>query len=471
MNTIPEYSQSWVKEYPEVDREYMETYPLTFGSIDAEQAFKKRPLHLYLHIPFCATSCSFCTFLHFDRTNSRVAAYVPELTREIELWCERDLFRNYEVKSIFFGGGTATSLSADQIGTVLTRIRSVIDVAPGAEITVEAHPNTVNAAYFDRLREFDVNRMTFGIQSFHTQHLKTMELTQTGERNRMILKAAQAAGFESLCMDLMFALPGERIDSLSQDLDTFLEYGLDGISCYRYVIDPENPMAADKKAFFRSIVPSEEEADDMYRYIVERLTGNGLVQYTQPDFAKPHKICSYTKGVWKAPQEEQLGFGAGALSYDINGFSFVNVHDLAEYSALISQGRLPILLGTRITPDEQMRKFFVLGIKCLEVDTHRFEELFGLPWQMLFHDAVRKLERLGLAQDQGRFIRLTEKGKLYVDYACKQFYSYRNQGRHQPDGLTFADLHSGSCGSHTPRVESQLVPESALAGGSRMEIA
>lgn len=471
MNALSEYSQTWVKEYPAVDREYMETYPLTFQRMNTGQIFAKRPLHLYLHIPFCASHCSFCTFLHFDRTNSRVSAYVPQLLREIELWLSHDLFRNYEVKSIFFGGGTATSLSADQIGSVLERLRALIGMSPSAEITVEAHPNTVNAAYLNRLREHGVNRMTYGIQSFNTGHLKTMELTQRGDRNRSILTTAKLAGFDSVCMDLMFALPGQDVESLARDVDTFFEQDLDGISCYRYVLDPENQLPEEKKALFLSMVPSEEQANDMYRYLVDRLTSSGLVQYTQPDFAKPDKICAYTRAVWKAPQEEQLGFGAGALSYNINNYSVVNTHDLEDYASMVCSGRLPILLGTHITPDEHMRKYFVLGIKCLEVDTRRFEEMYGIPWQLLFHEPVRKLERLGLATDEGRFIRLTEKGKLYVDYVCKQFYSHRNQGRHQPDGLLFAQVHNGACGSHDDYHVPTLIPETALFQRSAQEVA
>jgi coproporphyrinogen III oxidase-like Fe-S oxidoreductase len=130
----------------------------------------------------------------------------------------------------------------------------------------------------------------------------------------------------------------------------------------------------------------------------------------------------------------------GALSYNVNNYSFVNTHDLQDYAAALAEDRLPLLLGTPIPPDELMRKYFVLGIKCIELDTLRFEELFGLPWQMLFYEPVRLLERLQMVAYDGRYLRLTEKGKLYVDYVCKQFYSYRNRGKHQPDGLLFSQM-------------------------------
>ncbi|MFL6274597.1 MAG: coproporphyrinogen-III oxidase family protein [Blastocatellia bacterium] len=434
------YSHDWIKEYPGVDREYMETYPVNFRHLDVESVFQKRNLHLYIHIPFCSINCSFCTFLHFDRTNASVDAYVPKLLKEIDLWFQRDLFRNYEVRSIFFGGGTATSLGAEQIGVVLDRIRASIDMSADTEITVEAHPNSVNEQYLAHLRTRGVNRVTFGIQSFNDRFLKTMELTQTSERNRNILKLSKRLGFESVCMDLMFALPGQTFKDLEEDLGAFNELDLSGISCYRYVIDPENKMPPDKQQGLLSIVPSEPEGNEMYACLVDRLNATGYVQYTQPDFAKPDKICRYTTAVWKAPQEEQLGLGAGALSYNINNYSLVNAHNLHEYAAYLDDNKLPILLGTPITPDELMRKYFVLGIKCLEVDTHRFEELFGLPYQMLFHEEVRKLQRLEMIVDDHGVLRLTAKGKIYVDYVCKQFYSYRNKGLFQPDGYTFAQM-------------------------------
>jgi oxygen-independent coproporphyrinogen-3 oxidase len=434
------YSHDWIKEYPEVDREYMETYPVNFRHLDVEPMLRKRNLHLYIHIPFCSVSCSFCTFLHFDRTNASVNAYVPKLLKEIDLWFQREMFRNYEVRSIFFGGGTATSLGAEQIGIALDRIRSSISLSADAEITVEAHPNSVNEQYLAHLRTRGVNRVTFGIQSFTDRFLKTMELTQTSVRNRNVLKLSKSLGFESVCMDLMFALPGETLSDLEADLDLFGELDLHGISCYRYVIDPENKMPQDKQQWLLSIVPSEPEGNEMYAHLVDRLSATGYLQYTQPDFAKPAKICRYTTSVWKAPQEEQLGLGAGALSYNINNYSLVNTHDLHEYAACLDNDKLPILLGTPITPDELMRKYFVLGIKCLEVDTRKFEELFGLPYQMLFHDEVRKLQRLEMIVDDQGVLRLTAKGKIYVDYVCKQFYSYRNQGLFQPDGYTFAQM-------------------------------
>jgi oxygen-independent coproporphyrinogen-3 oxidase len=435
-----QYSSDWIKEYPEVDREYMEAYPLHFRHLDVQPVFRKRRLHLYVHVPFCSTSCSFCTFLHFDRSTSKINAYVPALLKEINLWLGRDLFRNYEVASIFFGGGTATSLAAEQIGQVLGEIRRLVEVTPDAEVTVEAHPNTVNERYLATLRAAGVNRMTYGIQSFNDRHLKTMEIIQTSERNLRVLRQSRAAGFDSVCMDLMFALPGQNMEDLRRDLDTFFELDLDGISCYRYVIDPENHMPPEKKAALLAIAPAEEEANEMYYCLVEELTGTGIVQYTQPDFAKPDKVCRYTAAVWRAPQEEHLGLGVGALSYNINNYTFVNTHDLHEYAACLDAGRLPVLLGTEITPDELMRKYFVLGMKCLELNTAKFEELFGLPYQLLFREEVRKLERLGMVVEEGHFLRLTMKGKIYVDYVCKQFYSHRSKGLYQPDGYTFAKL-------------------------------
>jgi oxygen-independent coproporphyrinogen-3 oxidase len=202
-------------------------------------------------------------------------------------------------------------------------------------------------------------------------------------------------------------------------------------------------MAADKKRQLLEAVPAESAGNEMYEAVVDTLTREGYAQYTQPDFAKPEKICRYTTAVWRAPQEEQLGLGVGALSYNVNGYSLVNTHSLEEYQACLDQGRLPVLMGTRITPDELMRKYFVLGIKCLEVDTARFEEIFGLPHDLLFHEPVRKLQRLGMVVHDGNFLRLTRKGKIYVDYVCKQFYSHRNQGRLQPDGLSFASMRIG----------------------------
>ncbi|HEX8091265.1 MAG TPA: coproporphyrinogen-III oxidase family protein [Blastocatellia bacterium] len=435
-----EYSQNWIKEYPDVDREYMETYPLNFRPINVEPIFEKKNLHLYIHVPFCSVSCSFCTFLHFDRTNANVNAYVPNLLKEISLWFGQDLFSNYEVRSIFFGGGTATALNAEHIGDVLDYIRRSIAVDEGAEITVEAHPNTVNEQYLSHLRAKGVNRMTFGIQSFNDRHLTTMEITQSSARNNSVLKLSKSLGFESVCMDLMFSLPGQTHVDLAQDLEDFFALDLDGISCYRYVIDPENKMPEEKKRWLQSIAPSEEEGNQMYAYLVEGLAERGYVQYTQPDFAKPDKICRYTTGVWKAPQEEQLGLGVGALSYNINNFALVNTHDLHEHAECLAQNRLPVLMGTKITPDELMRKYFVLGMKCLEVDTKKFEELFGLHYQLLFQDEVRKLERLEMIVEDNGVLRLTPRGKIYVDYVCKQFYSYRNKGLFQPDGYTFARM-------------------------------
>lgn len=450
-NLLPEYDDKWIKEYPQLDREYMETYPLTFGPLDTGPMLRQRDLHIYVHVPFCASNCSFCTFLHFNRTNANVATYVPLLLKEIDLWFSNTLFRNYRVRSMFFGGGTATSLSPAQIGTVLERIRSSIDVDKDVEISVESHPNSVNESHLAHLRSLGVTRMTFGIQSFNDEHLKNMQLTQTCERNQRILQATKRVGFPSVCMDLMFGLPGQRLSSLVRDLDEFFDQNLDGISCYRYAIDPENPMSDERKQFYLAAVPEEEEVNEMYAYLAERLTTGGYVQFAQPDFAKPGKTCVYTQAVWRAPQGEQLGIGVGALSYNVNNYSLVNTHNLQEYAEALTEGRLPILMGTPITPVELMRKYFVLGMKCIEIDTVKFEEIFGLPWQLLFYEPVRTLERLGLLEQDERFLRLTAKGKLYVDYVCKQFYSHRNRGKRQPDGLLFAQIKMDgrSNGSHT----------------------
>ncbi len=263
----------------------------------------RAPLSVYAHIPWCVRKCPYCDFnSHAQREEIPEARYLDALTRDLELALPEVWGR--EVSSIFIGGGTPSLFTPEGIDRLLTTLRTLLRVSPLAEITLEANPGTFEAARFRGYREAGVNRLSLGIQSFNPAHLKALGRIHDEREARAAAEAAIGL-FESVNLDLMYALPGQDLEQARADLETAIRLGPAHLSAYHLTLEPNTPFAARPPA-----LPDDDLAADMQLQAEELLGAAGYEHYETSAFAKPGARCRHNLNYWTFG--DYLGLGAGA---------------------------------------------------------------------------------------------------------------------------------------------------------------
>ncbi len=423
--------ENWKVEYPALEKEYIDTYPLSFGEIDPNEIWTRDCLNLYVHIPFCKTICSFCAFNHSRFEQSKANRYLKALLKELDIYSKFPYIKERSIVTVYFGGGTPTSFASAKLRELIMALFGQFHVTEDAEITFEVHPLTIDTQKLTTLLTNRVNRISLGVQSFNNKLLKNVYLPQQESDNVQAVSLVKK-GSNSLMVniDLMFRLPGETMKDWEEDLEKALDLKPDSLSCYSLDIYPGTPLSERSPS-----QPQERIANDMYYRAVEILTKNGYVQYTKSDFALPGKECRYILNAWKAPQSEMIGFGAGAFSYIVNDYIYCNIADHEEYVKQIFQNTFPVLMGKKITTKEKMSKYLVIGVRCLRIDKKPFEQLYGFRIEEVFGEVIKDLEGKGLIETREDTIFVTDKGKIYVDNIAKAFYTEENERKHRPMGI------------------------------------
>jgi len=430
----PREIRSWDAQYPDVDREYVTFYPCDVQRLDPDEmltksAEKGEKIHLYVHIPFCKYLCPFCFFNKYPYDVDKAEAYTKALKREIYYYSRKRYLQNCVVVSVYFGGGTPTVLSPNQIFEILQHIRKCFNVSKDAEITVESTPVTVNEGAIKDLAMSGINRISIGVQSFNDALLQQLYLRHKREQCKSAIRAVKDSGID-VGIDLMYRLPCQTLSDWEKDLSVAVDLNVDTISCYSLELPPPT-----KEKFFSKVsLPDLEEDVKMYYFAIDYLKDNDYRQYTVADFSMPHKESNYVLNCWKAPQDEYLAFGTGAHSF-IGENIFYNIASLEYYFEWVEKERLPILFGKKMTKEEAMSRYFVLGVKCLSVDLQRFERIFGIEATELYGDIFNSLAGKGLIKVSETLLELTRKGLIYVDNISKSFYTQNNRGKPQPVGI------------------------------------
>ncbi|MBP6095970.1 MAG: oxygen-independent coproporphyrinogen III oxidase-like protein [Methyloversatilis sp.] len=261
------------------------------------------PLSLYIHFPWCVRKCPYCDFnSHAVRDGIPEAAYIDALIADLEhslpdIWGRR-------IHSIFLGGGTPSLMTPAALDRLLTAVRARVQLTPGAEITLEANPGTVEADRFTGFRDAGVNRLSIGVQSFDDRHLAALGRIHDAHEARRAIELAQRT-FERVNIDLMYALPQQTMDEAMQDVSTALGTGVSHLSCYHLTLEPNTPFAAHPPQ-----LPDDDASADMQEEIEARLAEAGFVHYETSAFAQPGRQCLHNLNYWQFG--DYLGIGAGA---------------------------------------------------------------------------------------------------------------------------------------------------------------
>jgi oxygen-independent coproporphyrinogen-3 oxidase len=313
---------------------------------------------IYVHVPFCRHKCHYCDFYSLVDAQDRQPAFAARLIDEIASAASR-LPR--AIETLFVGGGTPTLLAPDLWSEVLEALnRHVLETGPGREFTVEANPESVTEPLVTVLAAGGVNRLSIGVQSFQPRHLETLERHHDPAAATRSLALARAAGIDNISLDLIFGVPGQRLDDWLGDLDAAVALEPDHLSCYGLTYEPNTPLTARLRAGGIKRVDQDVEAA-MYEAAIDRLGQAGFEHYEISNWARSGRRCRHNVLYWNNEQWWPLGPGAAG---HIGGWRWTNAPRLGDYLA----GRgLPSITGAeRLDDDGRVGEVLMLGLRLVE---------------------------------------------------------------------------------------------------------
>lgn len=367
---------------------------------------------LYVHIPFCQHRCHFCAFYLEIAHVDRIARFYSALTHEIRLQGHRNPLHGRWLQSIYFGGGTPTALSPDQLVALLQLIRTTWPTSSTVEVTVEAHPSSVTREGLTTLAEAGFTRISFGAESMREQDFIPIGRHGQVRDTATAVQAARDAGFINVNLDLMYGLPGQTLQDWQRTMELILPLDPSHISCYGLTIEEGTKLAQDIAR--HRVSPIDEQLQlDMESSTEQVLAQAGFARYEISNYAKPAEHCRHNLLYWTGG--EYLGLGPSAQSY-LDGARFGNVADLDRYLTCLNEHRLPMTECTKLSRSEQERDALVFGLRLLR----------GVPLQAITEtDRDSEIDHLitsgFLSADQER-LWLTPLGRRYADSVAERLF-------------------------------------------------
>lgn len=366
----------------------------------------RRALEIYIHIPFCVKKCDYCDFFSKVADDKEKNDYVKALLAEIKA---TEISDEYQVVSIFFGGGTPSILPANLIVEIMQYLKAQFEIAKNAEITIECNPGTVDYEKLVAYKNCGINRISFGLQSTDNDELLKLGRIHTYEEFLGSYEMARAAGFDNISVDLMSGLPGQTCVSWVKTLEMVAKLNPTHISAYSLIIEEGTPFA-----MCNLDLPDEDEERKMYETTSEILANFGYHQYEISNYAQQGYECQHNIGYWK--RVDYLGFGAGAASL-FNSVRYSNVKDLKIYQK--NSGELAKIRCDIEFLDEKtgMEEFVFLGLRMNEgINDTEFKEEFGVSLRTVYGDEIDKLVEQDLLNFEGNDLKLTRKGISVSNY-------------------------------------------------------
>ncbi|MEP6774243.1 MAG: radical SAM family heme chaperone HemW [Chloroflexota bacterium] len=386
--------------------------------------WRAEPTGLYLHVPFCESKCIYCDFNSYAHMESKFAPFVTAICADIErgssnfLPGEQDC-AGAEIATIFFGGGTPSVLQPEQISRILDAVRKRYNVAPDAEISMEANPGTITLEKFAGYHEAGVNRLSMGVQVLDDLMLKKLGRIHSAAGALESYRLAREAGFENINLDFIFGLPGQDVKHLDSMLDRLLAVSPlpEHLSCYSLIVEENTPLYT---GVARGIiqVPDDDETALMYELVMARLPEAGYRQYEISNWTRA-RTCRHNLVYWH--DQRYLAFGPGASGYWGNT-RYKTVLAPADYIKRVRHDESVIAEQNLVSQSEEMGEFMMLGLRLNSgVSRHEFSRRFGKDIQSEFGAQLQRMFGYELLESFGDFIRLTPRGRMLGNEVFAEF--------------------------------------------------
>ena len=405
------------------------------------------PLALYVHIPFCETKCPYCDFNTYAAIEPLMPEYVTALASEIEAW--GSLLDHPQVGTIFFGGGTPSYLPAEDIETLLSRVRDAFKVAGDAEITLESNPGDLDAEKLAAYRDQGINRLSIGVQSFDDELLAMLGRRHDAATAISAFEAARSAGFENVSIDLMFGLPHQTREQWRDTLSQCLSLALEHTSLYALTVEPNTPMEHSVKSG-ELPEPDPDLAADMYLDACDRLERAGYSHYEISNWARAGLESRHNLAYWRS--SPYLGVGPGAHSY-VSGHRFENLKSPRSYIDRMAASFLPLAVDdARGHPVETMRHAgpvadveeatisieisdaFMMGLRLSGgISAPAFEKRFGMTLRDARAEQIDELVIAGMLESDEVGIRIPHDRWLMGNEVFVRFIDDSISARERPE--------------------------------------
>ena len=372
---------------------------------------QKKPTSAYVHIPFCTQICYYCDFSKVFIKNQPVDSYLEHLLEE---------FQSYDIqklRTLYIGGGTPTALSASQLEVLLNGLTKNLDLSALEELTIEANPGDLDADKIAVLKNSAVNRVSLGVQTFDDKMLKKIGRSHLEKDIYENIDRLKLAGFDNISIDLIYALPGQTMEQVKDNVAKAIGLDIPHMSLYSLILE-NHTVFMNRMRRGKLPLPKEELEAEMFEYIIAELEKSGFEHYEISNFSKPGFESRHNLMYWD--NAEYYGIGAGASGY-VNGVRYKNHGPIRHYLSAVEEGNARIT-EEHLSQKEQMEEEMFLGLrKKSGVSMARFEEKFGRSFDGLYGEIVKDLVQQGLMQIEGDRVRMTKRGLFLGDTVAERF--------------------------------------------------
>ncbi|MFT7899494.1 radical SAM family heme chaperone HemW [Tenacibaculum ascidiaceicola] len=369
---------------------------------------------IYLHIPFCKQACYYCDF-HFSTSLKKKEELVSCLVKELEL--RKEELQNEEIETIYFGGGTPSLLSVEELQLLIDTIYQNYTVSENPEITLEANPDDLSEEKIIELSKTPVNRLSIGIQSFFEEDLQLMNRAHNAQEAKKCLSVATGS-FDNITIDLIYGVPNMSNERWRENLQIAFDFGINHISSYALTVEPKTALDSFIK---QGKYPDVEEAvaKEHFDILVAETANNGFVHYEISNFGKPNYFSKHNTSYWLG--KKYIGIGPSAHSFNKTHRSW-NVANNAKYIKAIQEGELP-LEQEELTKKDQFNEYLMTGLRTIwGVSLEKIEEDFGEEFRKNLLKNTEKFINQGLLVITNEVLKTTEKGKFLADGLASELF-------------------------------------------------
>ncbi|ARV07500.1 coproporphyrinogen III oxidase [Polaribacter sp. SA4-10] len=362
---------------------------------------------IYIHIPFCKQACFYCDF-HFSTSLNKKDEMISSLVKEIEI--RKDENQNEIVETIYFGGGTPSVLSVDEIQTLIDAVYKNHTVGENPEITLEANPDDLSEDKIIELSTSPINRLSIGVQSFYQKDLKLMNRAHNSEEAKNCLSIA-TRHFKNISVDLIYGIPGLSNEEWKENIQIALSFGIPHISSYALTVEPKTALASlIKKGKIANV--DDELAQEQFHILIDELEQQKFIHYELSNFGKENYFSKNNTAYWLG--KKYLGIGPSAHSFDGKQRSW-NVRNNAKYIKSLQEDTLPIEREV-LSKTDQYNEYIMTGLRTIwGVSLQKIEQEFGEKYIKYLQNQSKKYLNQDLLYLEKDILKITKKGKFLSD--------------------------------------------------------
>lgn len=373
---------------------------------------------IYIHIPFCKQACHYCDF-HFSTSLKKKRELINALVKELEI--RKDDFKNQTVETIYFGGGTPSLLTIEELQLLIASIYKNYKVSDAPEITLEANPDDLSKKLISQLSKSPINRLSIGIQSFFEDDLKSMNRAHSSEESKICLQEATKY-FENISIDLIYGIPNMSLEKWNANLQMAFGFGINHISSYALTVEPKT--ALDTFIMNGKYPPIDEVlAQEHFNHLVTETEKEGFVHYEISNFGKPNYFSKHNTSYWQG--KAYIGIGPSAHSFIDNKRSW-NLSNNSKYIKSIQENKVPKTSET-LSVQDQYNEYIMTGLRTVwGVSLNKVEQDFGQHYKTYLLDVSEIFVNQNLLVIEGESTQLvlkaTQKGKFLVDGIASELF-------------------------------------------------